>query len=166
MTDDMSDYNITSVELKVIFNASVETTSGNGLDGVDVLPSEAATDQFGIGDFVSFYVLISDIEFKNPYIVAFNRTTDLGRDSNPTVDNITDSLIYTYDESVIITALNSAFEKDSTHSNFTITLGIDIYCEDNWINDRDVFNYLYFKDFNFTFTYEKKIDKFSSLSWY
>ncbi len=160
---DMSEYNITSANLSVKFNASVETTSGESLDGFDVSLSESASNQFGIGDFITFYVLISDIDLKNPYVIAFNRTTDLGQDS-PTIDTISGN-IYTYDESVIITALNSAFEKDFTHSNITITLGIDIYCEDNWGSDIDVVNYAYFEECNFTFAYERKIEKFSSISW-
>ncbi|KKL84663.1 hypothetical protein LCGC14_1962480, partial [marine sediment metagenome] len=161
---DMSEYNITSANLSVLFNASVETTSGNNLDGFDVSLSESDTDQFGIGDFITFYVLISDIDLKNPYVIAFNRTTDLGQDSSPTIATISGN-IFTYDESVIITALNSALEKDLAHSNLTITLGIDIYCEDNWGSDRDVVNYAYFEEANFTFTYERKIDKFTSISW-
>ena len=161
---DMSEYNITSANLSILFNASVETTSGNSLDGFDVSLSESDTDQFGIGDFITFYVLISDIDLKNPYVIAFNRTTDLGQDSSPTIATISGN-IFTYDESVIITALNSALEKDLTHSNLTITLGIDIYCEDNWGSDRDVVNYAYFEEANFTFTYERKIDKFTSISW-
>ena len=161
---DMSEYNITSANLSVLFNASVETTSGESpLEGFDVSESETDPDQFGIGDFITFYVLISDIDLKNPYVIAFNRTIDLGQDS-PTIDTISGN-IYTYDESVIITALNSALEKDLTHSNLTITLGIDIYCEDNWGSDRDVVNYAYFEEANFTFTYERKIDKFTSISW-
>lgn len=160
---DMAEYNITSANLSVLFNASVETTSGNGLDGFDVSLSESDSNQFGIGDFITFYVMISDIDLKNPYVIAFNRTTDLGQDS-PTIANISGN-IYTYDESVIITALNSAFEKDLTHSNLTITLGIDIYSEDNWGSDRDVVNYAYFEECNLTFIYERKIEKFTSVSW-
>ncbi len=164
---DMSKFNIKSAFLNVTFNASVQALSGEGLDGLDVIDEGVPGPplQFGIGDFVRFYVLISDIEFKNPYTVALNRTTDLGIDSAAPTDYITDSPIYSYGEDVIITALNSAFDKDPSHSNFTITLGIDIYCEDNWINDRDLFNYLYIKDYNLTFTYEKKTEKFTSISW-
>jgi hypothetical protein len=60
----------------------------------------------------------------------------------------------------------SAFEKDPSHSNFTITIGIDIYSEDNISGtDTDTYNSLRVTQCNFTFTYEKKIDKFSSVSW-
>ena len=66
----------------------------------------------------------------------------------------------------MITALNSAFEKDPDHSNFTITLGIDIYSEDNWQGgDTDTFSMLLIKTCNFSFTYEKKIEQFTSISW-
>ncbi|KKL85346.1 hypothetical protein LCGC14_1955650, partial [marine sediment metagenome] len=80
-------------------------------------------------------------------------------------DVITDSPIHSYGEDTIITALNSAFEKDPSHSNFTLTFGIDIYCEDNWGGDRDIFNYIYIKDYNLTLTYERKTEKFTSIAW-
>ncbi|MFW9820240.1 MAG: hypothetical protein ACFFE5_11580 [Candidatus Thorarchaeota archaeon] len=164
MPVDMSKYEIISANLDVIYNASVVGLGDNAVGGVDVL-GESAVNQFGIGDFVSFYVLISDINFANPYIVAFNRTIDLGLDSDGATSIIGDKLISTYGENVLITALNSAFEKDPSHSNFTITLGIDIYCEDNWGDDRDTFNYLRIKECNLTFTYERKIEKFTSIAW-
>jgi hypothetical protein len=164
MPVDMSKYEIISADLDVIFNASVVGLGNDAAGGVDVL-GESALNQFGIGDFVTFYVLISDINFANPYIVAFNQTVDLGLDSDGATSIINDSLIYTFGESVLITALNSAFEKDPSHSNFTITLGIDIYCEDNWGNDRDTFNYLRIKECNLTFAYERKIEKFTSIAW-
>ena len=53
------------------------------------------------------------------------------------------------------------------NQNFTITLGLDIYCEDNKAaggGDQDLWNYLIFKTCNLTITYEKKIDYFTSLS--
>ena len=57
-------------------------------------------------------------------------------------------------------------EKDPDHSNFTITLGIDIYCEDNLGGtEYDTFESLIIKSCNLTFTCVKKIEQFSSLSW-
>jgi len=152
---DMSKYSITSALLEVTFNASVNAN-------VDVL-GESALNQFGIGDFVTFYVQISDLGYKNPYIIALNKTKFLGRDSGPL--SISDKLIEAYDESVIITALNSAFEKDPDHSTFTITLGIDIYSEDNWGGDTDTFTSLRINNCNLNFTYERKMEKFTSISW-
>ncbi|GAG82479.1 unnamed protein product, partial [marine sediment metagenome] len=165
---DMSDYEIVSTDLNVLFNASVRGSGDDNLGGVDVNNESrqiSGEDQYGNGDFVTFFVMISDIDFNNPYIVAENKTTDLGIDSDGIESTIDDRLIIPYAEDVIITALNSAFEKDPTHSNFTLTLGIDIYCEDNWADDRDTFNYLYIKECNLTFEYERKIDKFTSISW-
>ncbi len=166
---DMSEYNITSANLDVIINGSVRGSGDDNLGGIDVL-GESYLDptygsQFANGDFVTFYVIISDTDFINPYIVALNRTSVLGDDNDGIESVINDTLIYSYGEDVLITALNSAFEKDPTHSNFTIALGIDIYSEDNWGDDRDTFNYLYIKDCNLTFTYERKIDSFTSISW-
>ncbi|MEE9573606.1 MAG: hypothetical protein V3W20_11200, partial [Candidatus Neomarinimicrobiota bacterium] len=157
MPVDMSDYTITSASIDVIFNATVD-------DDVDVL-GESALNQFATGDFVKFYVQISDIENKNSIPVALNKTSDLGYDGHGLKSNITDKSIETYDENVLITALESAFEKDTSHANFTITLGIDIYCEDNWGDDWDTFDELRIKSCNLTFSYEKKIDQFSSVSW-
>lgn len=166
---DMSKFDITSIDLNVMFNASVQGTGDDSAGGVDVLGESLYVspfgDQYGIGDFVTFYVMISDIGFINPYIVALNKTIVLGDDNDGVESTINNSIIHPYDDDVIITALNSAFEKDPLHSNFTITLGIDIYSEDNWGTDWDIFNYLYIKDCNLTFTYERKIEKLTSISW-
>ncbi len=153
--NDMSKYTIKSASIEVTFNATVNAN-------VDVI-DESAVNQFGIGDFVTFYVQISDLDYKNPYIIAVNKTWDLGRNSGPL--SISNKLIEAYDESVIITALNSAFDKDPDHSNFTITLGIDIYSEDNWPGDTDTFTSLRINECNLSFTYERKIEKFTSVAW-
>ena len=166
---DMSKFDITSIDLNVMFNASVRGSGDESTGGVDVLGESRYIfgygDQYGIGDFVTFYVMISDIGLINPYIVALNKTIDLGDDNDGVESTIGNSIIHPYDDDVIITALNSAFEKDPLHSNFTITLGIDIYSEDNWSDDWDIFNYLYIKNCNLTFTYERKIEKLTSISW-
>jgi len=45
-------------------------------------------------------------------------------------------------------------------------LGIDLYCEDNEYNvDIDNWNMMIMRSFNLTFTYEKKVDQFTSVSW-
>ena len=169
MEIDMSKFDITSVDLKVMCNSSVRGSGDDNTGGIDVLGESYNDpiygDQYANGDFVTYYVMISDIAFINPSIVALNKTTDLGDDNDGVESTIDDSLLFSYDDDVIISALNSAFEKDSSHTQFMITLGIDIYCEDNWGNDRDIFNYLYIKECNLTFTYERKIEKFTSVSW-
>ncbi len=153
LNEDMSKYTITSAFMDVVFNATV---------ALDVEVKDDDPPYYAIGDFITFYVLISDVDFKNSYPVALNRTVNLGRNTGPLT--ISDKLIEFYSQNVLITALNSAFEKDPTHSNFTITLGIDIYSEDSRGADTDTYNSLRIKDCNLTFTYEKKIEKFTSVS--
>ena len=156
MGSDMSKNIINSASLEVIFNATVNVN-------VDV-ENDNISPQFGIGDFATFYVLISDLDFTNPYRVANNKTSTLGQDS-PSITTITDKPIETVDEEDIITALSSSLDKDPEHSNFTITLGIDIYCEDNFGTDYDYWDALLIKSLNLTFSYERKVEKFSSVSW-
>ncbi|MFW9894850.1 MAG: hypothetical protein ACFFD7_03515 [Candidatus Thorarchaeota archaeon] len=159
LVDNMIDYSITSVSLDVIFNASVNANVDAGNDASSV-------QYYAIGDFVRFYVQISDIEYKNTYTVALNKTINLGQNTGTSVLTITDKSIETYNQSIMITALNSAFEKDPDHSNFTITLGIDIYSEDNFQGtDTDTFSSLRIKSCDLSFTYEKKIEQFTSISW-
>ena len=158
LSDDMSDYTITSVSLNTLFNASVNAN-------VDAANDSTSVQYYAIGDFVRFHVQIADIEYKNSYTVALNKTVYLGQDTGTSVLSISDTLIEAYNDSVLITALNSAFEKDPDHSNFTLTLGIDIYSEDNWQStDTDTFTLLMIKTCDLSFTYEKKVEKYSSIS--
>ena len=158
LSDDMADYTITSVSLNALFNASVNAN-------VDAANDSTSVQYYAIGDFVRFYVQISDIDYTNSYTVALNKTVYLGQDTGTSVLSISDTLIGSYDDNILITALNSAFEKDPDHSNFTLTLGIDIYSEDNWQGtDTDTFTLLMIKTCDLTFTYEKKVEKYSSIS--
>ena len=161
---DISDYTIKSASLEVIFNASVDPNIDTPLDEY-IEPGE---DLYAIGDFVTFYVLISDLDNIQSYTVAYNRTKYLGQygNGNPSILTIPDSPMYVFSEDDIITAINAVLEKDLDHSNFTITLGIDIYSEDNDDDgDHDDWDSLMIKTCNFTFTYEKKIDQATTLSW-
>jgi len=177
MPVNMSDYIITSASLKVIFNATVTAQGSNPLaphiygierpgDYTDGDPDPSPypePPQFAIGDFATFYVLISDLDNNNVFQVAINTTTDLGQDS-PEITNYTDTLLNEVPEEVLISYLTSVLENDNF--NFTITLGIDIYCEDNDYNaDIDTWNSLIIRSFNLTFTYEKKVNQFTSISW-
>ncbi|MFX0059250.1 MAG: hypothetical protein ACFE85_00030 [Candidatus Hodarchaeota archaeon] len=158
MPVDMSQYNITSVSLEAIFNATV-------LSNVDAGNDDGVVEYYAIGDFVTFYVLISDINYSNSYPVALYKTEILGQNT-PANLSISDHLINAFDDKVIIDALNSAFEKDPDHANFTITIGIDIYSEDNYSGtDTDTYSSLFVNECNLTFTYERIVDKFSSVSW-
>ncbi|GAH40114.1 unnamed protein product, partial [marine sediment metagenome] len=165
---DMSDYVITSASLEVIVNASVSAdvdTPNDQEDGVTRLPP-AYWENFAIGDSVTYYAQISDLGYNPPrYTVASNKTISLGQ-NNPQDLTISDSPLESVGEIDLITALNSVFDKDTSHSNFTLTLGIDIYSEDNLPGiDWDNFDDLIIKTCNLTFTVKKKIDQFTKLSW-
>ena len=175
MPVNMSDYIITSVSLEAIFNATVTAFGPNPsapqVDGIERPGDHTENNpspppsipQFGIGDSATFYVLISDVENNNVYQVAVNKTTDLGQDA-PEVNNYTDTPLNVVPEGLLISYLTSALENDNY--NFTITLGIDIYCEDNEVGgDIDIWDLLIIRSFNLTFTYEKRIEKLTTISW-
>ncbi|MFW9782526.1 MAG: hypothetical protein ACFFFB_09615 [Candidatus Heimdallarchaeota archaeon] len=165
---DMSDHIITSASLSAYFNASVQALDHDG-GGIEVYGDytegqNPPTDtQFGIGDFATFYVLISDLNNTYPFIVASNQTTTLGQDS-PIVSSYPDSPMNVISEDILIAYLTSALSSDNF--NFTITLGIDIYSEDNEYNvDIDRWSSLIIRNFNLTFTYEKKVDRYTTISF-
>ncbi|GAG21134.1 unnamed protein product, partial [marine sediment metagenome] len=159
---DMSEYVITSASLEVIVNASVSAN-------VDTPNDDGSWANFAIGDSVTFYSQISDLNYNPPlYTIASNKTKYLGQQnfSQPDILTIDNSPLESVGEIDLITALSSAFDKDPSHSNFTLTLGIDIYSEDNLGGiDTDSFNDLIIKTCNLTFTVKKKIDQSTTLSW-
>jgi len=159
---DMSDYVITSASLEVVVNATVSSN-------VDTPNDNGSWENFAIGDSVTFYTQISDLGYNSPiYTVASNKTKYLGQQnaSVPTILSYSDYQLETVNEIDLITSLNSAFEKDPDHSNFTLTLGVDIYSEDNLqVSDPDTFDELIIKTCNLTFSVRKKIDQFTRLSW-
>jgi len=169
MPVNFSDYIITDASLEVIYNASVQALDHDG-GGIEVYgdytegQNPPADTQFAIGDFATFYVLISDVDNNHVFQIAINKTTNLGQDSNPTITNHTDTLLDVVPKNLLISYLSSVLEYDNFH--FTITLGIDLYCEDNEYNvDIDNWNMLIMRSFNLTFTYKKKINRFTSISW-
>jgi len=155
LSEDLLDYEISSAALNVIFNASVDSNVDAPGDTVG---------QSAIWDSATFYVEITDLENSYAFRVAEYKTTTLGQDS-PLNLTISDTSLTIVPENDLITALNLALEKDPSHSNFTIIMGIDIFCEDNDFPDYDLWNYLIFKSFNLTFTYDSKVEQFSSVSW-
>ena len=163
MPVNMSDYIITSASVQATFNATV-TVSPYSNGGIDCPGDPGDTPlQFSTGDYARFYVLISDPDNTYEYEVAHNQTVNLGQDS-PAVPSYPDTLMIFVPEDVLIAYLTAIFKENNF--NFTITLGIDIYCEDNEDGyDRDRWNSLIIRSLNFTFSYRKKIDQFTSISW-
>jgi hypothetical protein len=165
MPVNMTDYVITAASLEVLFNATVTVSPHDG-GGIDRLGDDGGIDDYSTGDYAEFYVLFSDVEESfEPIQAAHNNTAlgDLGQDS-PAVSNFPDTPLNTVPENVLISILTSVLGTDGY--NFTITLGIDIYCEDNESGvDIDRWNSLIIRSFNLTFSYEKKIDQFTAASW-
>ena len=160
---DMSDYIITSASLKVIFNATVQATdhTNGGLD----CPGDTVG-QFFNGDFVRFYVKLSDPNNSTRFTQAYNQSRYLGQDARADgggKDYFPNSAL-SPSESRLIGDLESLFELN--HTSLTILVGINIFCEDNNAAfDHDYWEKLRIKYVNLTFTYEKKIDQFTAMSW-
>jgi hypothetical protein len=159
--DNMSQYKITSVDLEVLVNASVDPN----VDAVnDTVNLDLGTE---IGDWVLFYVDVIDFDNNYAYRIAENRSENLGLDE-PGFDpilNITDGLLKTKSQSYLINALESVLLYDN--HNFTIILGMDIYCEDNKVGgggDSDHWNHLIFKECNLSIQYQRKVQKFTTIS--
>ncbi|HUY01218.1 MAG TPA: hypothetical protein VMV49_16780 [Candidatus Deferrimicrobium sp.] len=149
----MKNYKITSASLSCTVFANVSVDVDTLYD--DVLP-------FLFGDYVRFYVLISDRAGNKQYEVAYNQTTQLGMGVQLLADEtgpysvMSDTLLITVSESLLISYLTSVLETDYVH--YTITLGIFIYCEDNdalGYYEIDTFIELRIKSFDLTFNYEK-----------
>ncbi|MFX1438407.1 MAG: hypothetical protein ACFFAA_14620 [Promethearchaeota archaeon] len=168
MPVNFSDYIITDAFLEVVYNASVQALDHDG-GGIEVYGDytegqNPPTDtQFAVGDFATFYVLISDVDNKNVFQIAINKTTNLGQDS-PEISTHPDTLLDVVPKNLLISYLNSVLDYDNFH--FTITLGIDLYCEDNEYNvDIDNWNMIIMRSLNLTFTYKKKINQLTSISF-
>ncbi|MFX1379890.1 MAG: hypothetical protein ACFFA4_12445 [Promethearchaeota archaeon] len=162
MPVDMRDYIITSASLEADFNATVTVSPWNN-GGID-REGDTGLDDYSTGDYTEFYILLSDVEETFPAVtVAYNHTGNLGRDS-PALGSYPDTPLDIVPEDVLISILSSILETDGF--NFVITLGIDIYCEDNELGvDIDRWNSLNIRSFNLTFSYEKIIDRYTSVSW-
>ena len=161
MSLDLSDYEITGVSVNSTVNGTVQAGAlQNG--GIEV-PGD--TVNFGsVYDYARFYVRISDLPGNKVYELAYNRTRYLGQGDAPgTYDYLYDTLMGNYSEDIMIAYLTSVLETDGY--NFTMILGIDIYCDENHQTDEDYWNDLRIKSFNFTFSYQKKIDRGTSAEW-
>ncbi len=165
---DMSDYIITSANLTIVFNASANTNVETPFDE----PLEGNNPTHAEYDHVKFYVQVSNLEDKIRYeplnyvpreLGYGNLSADLDGPNDGSIHNVSDTIISMKSEEVLVFYLNRILEYD--HRNFTIFLGIDIDVEDNYNQyDRDTYYSLLIKECNLTFTYEKTIDEFTSVS--
>jgi hypothetical protein len=162
----MDDFIITSVSLSALVNGSADT---NVETPNDDLSFDGAGYFATYYDYARFYVKFSNLDYENLFEVAYFQTVDLGegdqtRQATGVTSYLNDTFMTTIDESTLIFYLTKALEKNSTQ--FGVTIGIDIYCEDNYNQaDRDTFYSLLIKSVNLSFTYEKKMNQLTSVSW-
>ena len=161
----MSDYLITSASVKAVVYANVSTDIDREDDTEARDDGFYSMDQYALGDYIKFYVLVSDIEKSKVYEIASYFTNDLGEGNPPGVDLLTDTYMVSVPEEALIFYLSSVISSDN--HNFTLTLGIRLNTEDNVADyyDIDTFHEIIIKYVNLSFTYEKKIDRFTSISW-
>ncbi|KKM99814.1 hypothetical protein LCGC14_1144090 [marine sediment metagenome] len=163
---DMSDYLITSASLDAIMNASVYNDIDVENDTYCIPDDNSLLNQRASYDYAQFFVEVADMEVTdlNTYELAFNQTKTLGEEYTSNYD--IEGPIETKNEQAIIDSLTNVLAVDPGHDNFTLILGIYIYSADNWQSrDEDSWLALQIKNVNLTFTYEKKIDQLTSISW-
>jgi hypothetical protein len=167
LAEDMSDYVITSASINAVVNGSADMNIETPTDH----PPFAEGGYASLFDFARFYIEISDLNNLESYEIAYNKTLHLGlayadrRVYNSSSRNyMSDTNMTTVDEDILIFALTQVLRHDN--HNFTITLGIDVDSEDNYPGyELDVWYSLLIKSCDLTFTYEKKIDKSTALSF-
>jgi len=164
---DMSDYVITSASINAVVNGSADTDIETPSDH----PPFDGSGYASLFDFTRFYVKISDLNNVESYEIAYNKTLHLGQGyadqrvyDYATRNYMGDTNMTTVDEDVLIFALTQVLRHDN--HNFTITLGIEVDSEDNYPGyELDVWYSLLIKSCDLTFTYEKKIDKSTAVSF-
>ena len=154
----LNDYSITSASLEVWINASVDADGPNPIDR----PGDSGLDLVAIGDTAEFFMLISDEERNRVFKVASYQDQELGKDNPIPITNFTDTILTPITEESLIYYLNQIL-KDS--NNFSLIVGIQVWCEDNEGGDDDEFTDLYLKNLSLSLTFDKKISKSSSISW-
>lgn len=165
MPVNMSDYTITSASIRAVCNGYVYVLSQETYSmGVESVTDRVLTSQLATGDYARFYVLLSNKRNKPDKVfeVAYNQTSRLGEDSR-NIATMPDTYLIPVTQDSLIFYLSSVLSTD--YRNFTISVGIRIWCEDNWGQDSDWWRLMVFKSVNLTFTYEKKMTQQTSLAW-
>lgn len=175
MPQNMADYNITAASLEVTVNATVKEEEGyasdtyGGYGGIDVygdfVPGYGWS--IGEGDFVKFYVMLANSDKTYNFTVATYLNKTLGSDSRPGAANDTDFLYDTIfspeNMQDLIFYINQVLK--DTNQNFTLVLGMEFNCEDNFTTDIDEFVNVLIKSCDFNITYRRVINQFSKASW-
>ena len=169
MPFDMRDYSITSAEITALFNASADINLETPYESIEGEPTNGYAAEY---DHARFYVWLSDLNKLETHEAAYNQTKELGsgywprlgRGGRASASKVNDTYMKPVDETELIFYLNRVLSHN--YQDFRVTLGIDIYNEDNYASaEIDTWYYLLIKSCNLTFDYEKKINRFSSISW-
>ncbi|MFW9782535.1 MAG: hypothetical protein ACFFFB_09670 [Candidatus Heimdallarchaeota archaeon] len=168
MPVDMSDYIITSINITSIVNATVSLDLDREGDSEARDDELYSMDQYSLGDYIKFYMLISDIEKNNVFQIASLQPEDLGT-GNPTdptsFDFLSNTPMIPLPEEILKFYFSSVLSVDNY--NFTITLGMRLNIEDNIADyyDIDTFTELVINNVNISFSYVKKMDQLNTVSW-
>ena len=167
---DMSDYIITSAILNSIVNGTGDTNLETPPDRDYLYTNYPPPNGYAsLYDYARFFIEISDITNIESYEIASYKTLNLGEGNQTrrgygTTNDMSDTNMTIIDEDVLIYTLTQVLKHDN--HNFTITLGIEIDCEDNYLNyELDVWYSLLIKSCDLTFTYVKKMDQLTFISW-
>ncbi|MFX0135423.1 MAG: hypothetical protein ACFFDN_17400, partial [Candidatus Hodarchaeota archaeon] len=145
----ISDYTITSAVLSTIINASpIKVPAGQSPE------NKTEGSEQGRGDYVYFFIRISDLSGNYTYEVAnYINEGDFYLPDSP-MNNVTESDLIFYLSSVI-----------QDGCNFTITMGINFWCEDNEWTDVDEWEHARIKSLNLSLSYQKKINPDTHAYW-
>ena len=101
----MLDYEITSASIKAIVNATVDENLDRYNDYLNGRRARTDPDDnvdaYGVGDYVRFYVLISDLEKNNIFEVAYFQTEVIGNGGAPGTDYLLDTYMSNVPEEVL-----------------------------------------------------------------
>ncbi len=163
----MSDYIIKSASVSAGLNATVDSNIDTVADGVAGNSARIGynVDTYSVGDYIRFYVSISDLQKTKTYEIAHTQSTTLGYGNAGSTDNLAQQVMSTLSQADLIYYLSSVLETD--YRNFTLIVGIRFNCEDNVALDYDYddFDRAVINSINLTFTYEKTINQQTSASW-
>ncbi|TFG08339.1 MAG: hypothetical protein EU539_02580 [Promethearchaeota archaeon] len=164
---DLNDYTITSALFEIWINGTVQAVGSDPnfpqVDGVD-RPGDSKLSDIALGDLADYFVLISDENRNRKFKITSYQDKELGEDTAGTFDFLNDTKLTPITQESLIYYLNQILE--GNNYNFSIILGIQVWCEDNGApTDHDEFENLYFKNMSLSLTLDKKISKFSSITW-
>lgn len=168
----MSDYQIIDANLEVLVNATVRSYRGDGTDadggwgGIETFGDEYDENSFAEGDYIRYYVMISNPSKTTSYEATQLRPEGLGYDGNSpvngTYDYLNDTVFAADNKEDLIFYLEQVLKYNQ--KEFVLSLGVEFYSEDNQVTDLDFFEHVLIKSCNFSFTFQKVMDQNSLIT--